>query len=84
MDYKILVKVLVPEIEKTYEVYIPINRTVKQVYELLNKMIIEDTLGQYPVKEKVHVCNRFTSELYYPDDYIRDTTIRNGTQIVII
>ena len=84
MDYKILVKVIVPEIEKAYEVYIPINRTVKQVYTLINKMIIEDTSDLFPMKEKVILCNRFTSEIYCPDYYIRDTNIRNGSQIVFI
>lgn len=82
MEYKLLVKLIVPEIEKSYEVYIPINRTVKEVCSLLNRMINEDTAGLYPIKEDSILCNRYGSEFYANNSYIRDTNIVNGSQLV--
>lgn len=82
MDYKVLVKLLVPEIEKSYEIYIPVNRTVGEVCLLINKLVNEDTSEIYPLREKVALCNRFTSEIYQMSSYIRDTNIRNGSQLI--
>lgn len=83
MDYKVLVKLLVPEIEKSYEIYIPVNRTVKDVCKLINKLINEDTSGLYPIRDNMAICNRFTSEIYKFEVYIRNTDIRNGSQLVV-
>ncbi len=82
MDYKILVKMLVPEVEKTYELYLPVNRTILDVCKLVNRLVNEDTSGAYPIREDVKICNRFTSEIYGYNMYVRDTNIRNGSQLV--
>lgn len=82
MDYKVLVKLLVPEIERSYELYIPINRTVRDVCKLINKLVNEDTSGLFPIKEDAMICNRFSLTFYSYESYIRDTNIRNGSQLV--
>lgn len=82
MDFKILVKVIVPEVEKNYELYIPINKTVGYVCKMINKMLNETTSGIYPIKENCSLSNRFSCEIYAANVYIRDTNIRNGSQLV--
>lgn len=82
MEYKVLIKLFVPEIEKNYEVYIPINRTIGEVCKLINKLVNEASSGVYPIKNKIALCNRLSSEFYPYDKYIRDTNIRNGSQLV--
>ena len=82
MDYKVMIKLLVPEIEKSYELYIPINRTISDVCKLINKLVNEDTYGLFPIRDDVLLCNRHTGEFYSYQSYIRDTNIRNGTQLV--
>ena len=82
MDYKVFIKLLVPEIEKSYELYIPINRTVRDVCNLINKLVNEDTNGAFPIKQDVVLCNRYRAVFYSYETYIRDTDIRNGSQLV--
>jgi hypothetical protein len=82
MEYKVLVMVLVPEIEKNFEIYLPVNKTVGEVLRYINKLINESTSGIYPIKDKIAICNRFTNEIYTCNKFIRDTDIRNGTQLV--
>lgn len=84
MNYKVLVKLLVPEIEKSYEIYIPINRTVKDVCRLVNELVHDDTSGIFPIKDDIVLLDRFSTAIYPYDTYIRDTNIRNGSQIVLI
>ena len=82
MEYKVLVLILVPEIEKKFEIYLPVNRTIGDVLRYINKLINEITFGIFPIKNNVVLCNRFTNEVYSFNKYIRDTDIRNGTQLV--
>ncbi len=82
MEYKVLVTIHVPEIEKAYEVYLPINRAIGDVCRLINKMINEDTNGVYPISDTIALCDKFTSEMYPYDKLVRETNIRNGSQLV--
>ena len=36
MEYKVLIRIYVPEIEENYEIYIPINKTVYQTITTFN------------------------------------------------
>lgn len=83
MDYKILVKIYIPEMEENYEMYIPINKTVSQVLILVNQLINNITTGVYPIKQCIKLYNRRTFEEYRYDSVIRNTNIRNGTELVI-
>ena len=38
---KVLVKILLPEIDQSYDMYLPINRKVGNVVELINKLLDE-------------------------------------------
>lgn len=83
MEYKILITLFVPEIEKQYELYIPINKPVYYVEKMLNELIRENMLGNFPIKAVIHLCNRRTGQIYKKDNYIRETDIRNGTELVL-
>lgn len=83
MDYKVLVKLIVPSVEKVYELYIPINRTIEEVCRLINQMVNEDTSGIFPIKEDIKLCNRFSPDIYPYKKYVRETNIRNGSQLIL-
>lgn len=82
MEYKVLAIILVPEIERKFEVYLPVNKTVGEVLKLVNKLINESTSEVFPIRDNIAFCNRFTNEIYPFNKFIRDTDIRNGTQLV--
>ena len=82
MEYKILIKLYVPEIEEEYEIYIPINKSIGEVSILLCKAV-NDISKAYPAKRNARLCDRASGTIYNQDEIIRDTNIRNGTQLVI-
>ena len=82
MEYKVLIKLYVPEIEETYEMYIPINKTIGEICELLCK-IVNDVSKVYPIKKNACLCNRRTGEIYDKTIPIKDSNIKNGTELVI-
>lgn len=84
MEYKVLIKLYIPEIEKNYDVYIPINKTISEVLVLLNRLINNSTNGIYPIKKNICLANRKNSHIYAYDELIRQTDIRNGTELVLI
>ena len=84
MEYKVLIKLYVPEIEQSYEVYIPINKTISQVLILLNKLVCNVSGESYPIKKNLKMYNRRTFEEYKLESIIRNTDIKNGTELVII
>ncbi|MGN1269150.1 MAG: hypothetical protein ACI4U0_06660 [Candidatus Aphodocola sp.] len=83
MDYKILIKLFLPELEQSFEMYIPVNRTIGQVIELMNKVVNDITLNVYPIKEGLQLMNRRNNTFYEYNDLIRNTNIRNGTELVM-
>ncbi len=83
MDYKILIKLFLPELEQNFEMYIPVNRTIGQVIELMNKVVNDITLNVYPIKEGLQLMNRRNNTFYEYNELIRNTNIRNGTELVM-
>lgn len=83
MTYKVLVKIYIPEIEENYEIYIPINKTIFQVTKLLNCIISEITSKVYPIKDVNKLSNRQTGVIYDYNLLVRESDIRNGSELVL-
>lgn len=83
MKNKVLVELLVPELEKSYDIYIPISKRIGNIIFLLVKAINE--LGiDYDMNSSIALFNRETSMRYNPNDLVYDTDIRNGTTLILI
>ena len=83
MEYKVLIRLFVPEIEDKYEVYIPINKTIGEITPLINQLVTSAS-KVYPPERNIFLYNRRTGILYSRDSLVRDTDIRNGTELVMI
>ena len=81
---KIFVELIVPELEETYDILIPINKRVGSVIKLLNKAIYEINDGEFTVNNKAGLYNRDTGIRYDINNIIRETDIRNGTILVLL
>lgn len=83
MEFKVLVNIYVPEIEQNYEFYIPVNRTIDIVIQIINHAINEIVFGEFPIRDNLQLCNRRTGQIYDNGSYVRNTDIKNGTQLVL-
>lgn len=83
MEYKVLIKLYLPEIEESYEAYIPLYKTVAEVSGLLNQMA-HSMADIFPILPTTLLYNRRTGVLYDQATLIVDTDIRNGTELVMI
>lgn len=84
MKNKILIELIVPEMDEKYNLYIPINKKVGNVVVLLDKAIKELTNGIYIGSNKTALYNRDTGERYAINTLVRETNIRNGTSLILI
>ena len=83
MENKVLIELVVPELEEKFDVFIPITKRVGNVVALLAKAINE--LGiNYSLTPTMAIYNRRTAKLYDPNDLIYNTDIMNGTVLILI
>ena len=84
MKNKVLVELVVPEIESVYDVYLPINKRIGNIITLLNKAVSEFTNGCFVGTESTALYNRDTSFKYKMNDLLYNTDIRNGTTLILL
>lgn len=84
MKNKVLVELVVPDIDEVYNVYLPVNRRIGNIIELLCKAIDELTNGVYSENSKINLYNSSTGEKYSLNSLLRETDIRNGSRIVLM
>lgn len=81
---KVLVKLYVPTIEKEYDVWIPLNRRIYTTIKLIVKAINEFTNGEYSPSKLPVLYDRKTAKPFDINLTIGETTIRNGSEIILI
>ncbi len=83
MDNKVMIQLIVPELETSYDVYIPISRRIGNTIALLVKAI-SDMGIEYEFNNQIALYNRTNGFKYNPNSLIYDTDIRNGSILVLI
>lgn len=84
MNNKVVVKIIVPKLEMSFDVFVPISKKVSTILYLLTKSINELTSGDYVVNEYINIYNKDTKEIYELNKIIKDTNIRNGTELILL
>ena len=75
----------VPKIEKKYEILIPIDKDIYSVTKLIEKSIFEFTNGSYlNVFGNGNLINKKDGKIYDVNLIIKETDIRNGTELILI
>lgn len=85
MKNKFLINVIVPEIQETFNIYIPNNKKIGTVKTVVLSSIKELSSGYFVGSlENTIFIDRDTGAEYKNDVYVKDSGITNGTKIVII
>ena len=81
---QVLVKLYVPDIEKIYDVWIPSHKRIYNVIALLVKAINEMNDNSYKRTEMPSLYDKVSAKMYDINLSIKETDIRNGTELVLI
>lgn len=81
---KILIKLYVPILGEKYELWIPLGKQLYNIIKLLTKAVSEMN-GGYDIPEKLPTLyNKATGKPYSINLNIKETNIRNGTELILI
>lgn len=84
MKNKILVNISIPEIDKKYDMYLPLNKKVSTIIRL-----VEKTINQMN-DEKISLSKNRLLIIYKlgirveEDLLLKDTTIKNGSKLLLL
>ena len=81
---KILIELEKPLIEKSYDLYIPINKRIGTEKKLIEEALIELTDGAYEMKLDTNFYSKDTGQIYDVNKNVRETDLKNGSRIILI
>ena len=84
MNNKVLVKIYVPALDNSYDVFIPVNELIWKANKLIVKSISDLNQNVLDIKDKYIFVNKITCQVYGSNEIIRDTDIRNGTELIFM
>ena len=81
---KVLVKVYIPMIEEQYDILIPLNRRIYNIIELLIRSVDELSGGYYTPNKMPLLYDKLTAKVYDISMTVKESMIRNGTEVILI
>lgn len=83
MNNKILVTVVVPMLEETYDIYIPVSKSINVTIDLLVNTINELSEGHFPLDKK-HVFMSDKGVVFDKNCNVKECNIKNGDSVILI
>lgn len=83
MKNKILVKLVFPELDETFDVFVPVNEIVWKIKKLLLKSISDITNVPIDLQLDYVLLNKKNGRIYRNNEIIINTDIRNATELVM-
>lgn len=84
MKNKLLIELIVPDIDEKFNLFIPINKKIGNIIVLLNKSVCELTNGSYVGSNTTALYNKITGQKYAMNVLVRNTNIRNGASLILM
>ena len=83
MKNKVLVEILIPKFDESYNLFLPANKRIGNIVLLINKAIEEISNGNYKCNPQASLYNTETGERYEPNKMLYETNIRNGSVLIL-
>ncbi len=83
MNNKVLIKLFVPEIDSSFDVFIPVNEVVWKIKKMIIKLVNDVVNVNFDLKKDYTLINKDSSRIYKNNEIIIDTDIRNATELII-
>ncbi len=84
MKNKVLVNINIPEIDQDFDLYIPLNKTVNTIIDLLEKTINLNSREKYLLSRKGILIDYDSGIKYNGENLIKETDIRNGSRLILL
>lgn len=81
---KVLVNVFVPMLNKSYDIFIPVQSQLFEVAELIKKAILELSEGQFIPTQDTAISLKRTGEILDINATVIELGIGNGTKLMLV
>lgn len=81
---KILIELEIPTIEKKFDLFIPINKKIGTIKNLIETALVESNDIDYEIKEDTNLFSKDTGNIYDVNNTVRDTDLKNGSRIILL
>lgn len=84
MNNKVLIKLIMPEYDISYDLFIPVNEVIWKLRKLILKSIQD--LSGININSNIEYLfiNKDNSRIYNNNEIVINTDIRNGTELILI
>jgi len=83
MKNKVLIKLILPEFDIEYDVFIPVNELMWKI-KILLIAALEDIFKISLSQKEFYVINKENCKIYDNNEIVINTDIRNGTELILI
>ena len=84
MENKVLIKLIIPEIDKKYDIFIPVNESIWKIKTEIIKAISELCSISFSLDDNYVLINSDDCRIYRNSDIVLNSNIRNGSSLVLI
>ena len=81
---KILICLYIPLIEKSYDLFIPINKKIGTIKKLIEEGLIEITENDYVISPETNFYSKETGQAYDVNKTVKDTGLKNGSRVILV
>ena len=84
MNNKVLIKLILPEFDQEFDIFIPVNEIVWKVKSLIVKSISDLTGVALDSKYDYILLNQGNGRIFDNNEIIINTDIRNGSELILL
>lgn len=81
---KVLVEIFVPVLDRSFDVFIPLQSRMYEVLELIKKAISEMSDGRFIANQNTTICHREDGSILNINLSVYELEIRNGSKLMLI
>lgn len=81
---KIIVEIYIPIMGKAYDVFIPKNKKLYEISQLLTKSISDLTGGMFVMSDDNILCDQVTGQVLDINLSVDDLGLKNGSRLMLI
>lgn len=82
MNNKVLIKLIVPSLDKSYDLFIPVNETIYKIKKLILESLNDIDTNMLNISYVL--INKINSRVYNNKEIVINTDIRNATELMLL
>ena len=83
MENKVLIKLIMLDMDESFDIFIPVNEIIWKIKKLIIKSISDINNISLDINNEYLLISKETSKIYDNNEIVINTDIRNGTELIL-